>query len=240
LQTIKRIYYPFFRRIIEKYETLPPKTKKKQQQSSKQSSEHIFDLIDNNISSSSPDSDTLALTEHGSQDIMQEKEDEPQNKNESRSTSRLFSKSSRSTNSIVTNSSECQSSSSSSSPHISINSLLPRPPLPILRNSIIDNNIDPTISKTISNGQDNDNDLLVNNQASDDNDLPVNNQESDDSALLVNNEENELIDGYISQINEEIQADIRRSNRRRTKNKRIYSPEPNERATKSAAKMKKS
>ncbi|CAF3648114.1 unnamed protein product [Rotaria socialis] len=97
---------------------------------------------------------------------------------------------------------------------MSINTLLPRPPRPILRNVNIDNNIDPVVMETELNRQNDGNDLLVSSK------------------------ENESIDGYVAPPNEQTQADVRRSTRARRKNKRIYSPEPSEGTTNLISKKK--
>ncbi|CAF3468508.1 unnamed protein product [Rotaria socialis] len=158
------------------------------------------------------DSNTSCSVEHVPENIMGEKEGEPYNKNESAFTSHRVSRSNRSTSSIVTNTNQSQVSSSSS--QMSINTLLPRPPRPILRNVNIDNNIDPVVMETELNRQNDGNDLLVSSK------------------------ENESIDGYVAPPNEQTQADVRRSTRARRKNKRIYSPEPSEGTTNLISKKK--
>ena len=84
---------------------------------------------------------------------------------------------------------------------MSINSLLPRPPPAIRRNSNIDRDADEIYGESKSNTQ----------------------HDYDD--LLNNNEHDEEKNDYLEQIDEAIVVDTRRSTRPRTKTRRIYSPE---------------
>jgi hypothetical protein len=169
-------------------------------------------LINNNTSNTGFDIDTSSSTEHLSQNIIQENEDGRQNKNISLSFS--YSSTSNSSKSPVDRN-PVPPERTSSTPSTLINFILPRPPPPILRNLNIEHSIDPLISEETANNQNNDN------------------------SLLIRDKENEFIDDYTSEKNETIQADVRRGTRIRTKNKRGYSPELNERSNSSTAKTKK-
>ncbi|CAF1648905.1 unnamed protein product [Adineta ricciae] len=197
-----------YRRIIQKYETMEKKMRKKQSESAKQTKQCALKLIDNNIASTRSGLNTSSPNENPFEDDSLEEEQEaqaePLDRTKHLSPTYASTEPNNSSSSITTNSILSQVPSSTNN---LINYLLPRPPLPILHNFELENDIDPSVIETISN-----------------------NGINDDQSVETNNE-NEISNDSTQHTNKTSPVNIRRGARVRTKNKRFFSPEPSERTS---------